>query len=175
MNVCNMILADIANGIGIRLSIFVSGCKNHCPGCFQPETWDFEYGVPYSKELEEKIIHELSKPHYHGITILGGEPMEKENQAGVKTLIRRVKERLPEKTVWIYTGYTYDKDLIVGGSRYTADTDWILDHTDVLVDGRFVESEKDISLQFRGSRNQRIIDMKKTRKNKRTILCEEYQ
>ena len=163
MYVGEIITADCANGTGIRVSVFVSGCTNHCKGCFQPQTWDFEYGQPYTAEMEDFIMKELSKSYYAGLTILGGEPFELSNQREVVKLIRRVKSELPKKNIWIYTGFTYDKDLIPGGCRYIECTDEILDNTDILVDGKFIEELRNISLNFRGSENQRIIEMKATR------------
>ena len=163
MYVGEIITADCANGTGIRVSVFVSGCTNHCKGCFQPQTWDFEYGQPYTAEMEDFIMKELSKSYYAGLTILGGEPFELSNQREVVKLIRRVKSELPKKNIWIYTGFTYDKDLIPGGCRYIECTDEILDNTDILVDGKFIEELRNISLNFRGSENQRIIKMKATR------------
>lgn len=165
-----ILTADTANGPGIRLSIFVSGCTNHCPGCFQPQTWAFDYGRPYTPELEDYLMRELGESYYDGITILGGEPFEAENQRGLIGLIRRIRQELPEKTIWMFTGFTYDRDLLPGGCRYTEVTDEILDAIDVLVDGRFVQAERDISLHFRGSRNQRILDMKKTRERGEIVL-----
>ena len=153
---------DIANGIGVRVSLFVSGCTNRCPGCFQPQTWDFRYGRPYTAETEAEIFAELEKPYVSGLTVLGGEPFEPENQRELVGLLRRVKERFPAKTVWVFTGCTLE-DLQRDGSRHRCEvTDEMLSRIDVLVDGPFVEAEKDISLQFRGSRNQRVIDMDKT-------------
>ena len=172
MFVGEIITSDCANGTGIRLSIFVSGCTNMCDGCFQPQTWDFRYGEDYDSEMEDYIINELSESYYDGITILGGEPFEISNQECIVNLIRRIKKELPEKNIWMYTGFTYDKDLVSGGKRYSAVTDEILDSIDILVDGRFKEELKNISLNFRGSSNQRIIDMKKTRKSEQVILSE---
>ena len=166
----NIIKADIANGTGIRVSLFVSGCTNHCKGCFQPQTWDFEYGLPYTQETEDSIIDELRKTYYDGLTILGGEPFELSNQRELVKLIRRVRAELPDRNIWIYTGFTYDKDLVQGGCRYIECTDEILDNTDILVDGRFIEAQRDLMLNFRGSRNQRIIDMMQTRKEENIIL-----
>ena len=163
MYIGEIITADCANGVGLRVSLFVSGCTNHCKGCFQPQTWDFEYGQPYTAEMEDFIMKELSKSYYAGLTILGGEPFELSNQREVVKLIRRVKSELPKKNIWIYTGFTYDKDLIPGGCRYIECTDEILDNTDILVDGKFIEELRNISLNFRGSENQRIIEMKATR------------
>jgi anaerobic ribonucleoside-triphosphate reductase activating protein len=170
MNYGQIIKADCANGIGIRVSLFVSGCTNHCPGCFQPETWDFGYGLEYTPEVEQSLIDELGKPYYNGLTILGGEPFEPSNQQELVKLIRRVKQELPGKDIWIYTGFTFDQDLVPGGCRYTEVTDEILDHTDILVDGRFIQEKKNIMLNFRGSENQRIIDMKKTRAEGTIVL-----
>lgn len=170
MHIGQIMLADSANGEGIRISIFVSGCTNHCKGCFQPETWNFDYGEPYTEDTENDIIEELSKPYYDGLTILGGEPFEVENQRSLLSLIRRIRKELPNKTIWAYTGFTYDMDLVEGGCRYIECTDEILDDIDVLVDGRFVEDLKDITLNFRGSSNQRIIDMKKTREQHKVVL-----
>lgn len=170
MHYGQIMIADSANGIGMRVSLFVSGCLNRCKGCFQPETWDFDYGYPFTPEVEQQLMDELSHPYYDGLTILGGEPFELQNQPDVARLILRVKEELPDKTIWMYTGYTYDKDLVPGGCRYTDVTDTILDHIDTLVDGRFVEEKKNIRLRFRGSENQRIIDMKKTRAAGQIVL-----
>ncbi len=163
MYVGQIITVDSANGMGIRVSVFVSGCTNHCKGCFQPQTWDFKYGKPYDKATEQFILTELAKDFYQGLTILGGEPFEPENQEAVAGLIRRVRKELPNKDIWIYTGYTYEEDLQPSGRRYTEFTDEILNGADILVDGRFIEELKNITLQFRGSENQRIIDLKKTK------------
>lgn len=163
MHIGEIIRADSANGLGIRLSVFVSGCLNHCEGCFQPETWAFDYGEEYTDETENFIINELKKPYYQGLTLLGGEPFEESNQRTLIGLIRRVKKELPEKDIWIYTGYTLDKDLCEGGRKHTEVTDEILNSTDVLVDGKFKLDLKDITLKFRGSSNQRVIDLNKTR------------
>lgn len=170
MNVGQITKCDIANGTGIRVSLFVSGCTNCCPGCFQPETWDFSFGHEYTKEMEDALIEELRKPQYEGLTILGGEPMEFSNQEGILPLIERIRRELPEKNIWIYSGFTYESDLCPGGKRYGTCTDAILDQIDILVDGRFVLALANISLNFRGSENQRIIDMKKTRKEGKVIL-----
>ena len=156
---------DIANGTGVRVTLFVSGCTNHCPGCFQPQTWDFTYGQPYTADTEREIFAELEKPYVRGLTVLGGEPFEPENQRELVKLLRQVKENYPEKDVWVFSGFTLDGELLREGSHPRCEvTDEMLGYIDVLVDGRFVEELKDISLQFRGSRNQRVIDMNETRK-----------
>lgn len=170
MNVGEIILADCANGSGIRVSVFVSGCTNRCPGCFQPETWDFDYGKPYDQATEQRIMDELAKPYYKGLTLLGGEPFEPCNQRELVKLIRRVRKELPEKDIWMYTGFTYEEELAPGGAKHTEVTDEILHSIDVLVDGRFVLEKKNLALRFRGSENQRIIDMKKTNLARKVIL-----
>ena len=170
MYIGEIIKADSANGEGIRVSIFVSGCTNHCKGCFQPQTWNYNYGYLYDDNMENDIINELSQSYYNGLTILGGEPFEISNQQGLLPLIRRIKKELPDKTIWVYTGFTYDVDLVAGGKRYTNVTDEILDSIDILVDGKFVEELKRLMLNFRGSSNQRIIDMRATRKAGKVVL-----
>ncbi len=172
MHIGEIITSDCANGLGIRLSVFVSGCTIHCKGCFQPQTWDFEYGQTYTDLIEDYIIQELNKPQYKGITLLGGEVFEPSNQAGVIGLIRRVRKECPGRDIWVYTGYVYDRDLVPGGRRYTDVTDEILDSIDVLVDGPFVEAQKNLSLRFRGSANQRILDMRRTRAEGTVTLLE---
>lgn len=172
MHVGEIMKADCANGIGMRVSVFVSGCTNHCKGCFQPQTWDFDFGVPYTAKMEQEIIEELAKPYYAGLSVLGGEPFEPSNQEVLVRLAERVRRELPRKNIWMYTGFVYDRDLVPGGRRHTAVTDRILDSIDVLVDGPFVEEKKNISLSFRGSENQRLIDMKKTRAEGKVVLLE---
>ncbi len=152
---------DIADGPGVRVSLFVSGCRHHCKGCFNAETWDFQYGKPYTKETEREILEALKPDYIAGFTVLGGEPFEPENQVEVVKLLKKVRETYPEKTIWCYTGYLYDVDLIEGGKVYTDVTKEMLSYIDTLVDGEFIEEQKDISLQFRGSRNQRIIALSK--------------
>lgn len=152
---------DIANGSGIRVSLFVSGCRNHCENCFQPETWDFNYGTQYTKETERHIIELLSKPYIQGLTLLGGEPLEPENQQELVWLLRKMKTVYPKKDVWCYTGYTLEQALKDGSACRCSVTDELLSHIDILVDGRYVDGLRDISLKFRGSSNQRIIDMRK--------------
>ena len=157
---------DIANGAGVRVTLFVSGCTNRCPGCFQPQTWAFTYGKPYTEDTEREIFEELTKSYVRGLTVLGGEPFEPENQRELVKLLRQVKAQFPGKDIWVFTGFTLDGELLQPGSHPRCEvTDEMLSHIDVLVDGRFVQALKDISLQFRGSRNQRVIDMNETRKN----------
>ena len=144
---------DIANGPGVRVSLFVSGCRNHCPGCFNKETWDFCYGKPFTPETKEHIV-ELLKPDY-----IEGEPFEPENQKELVLLLKEIKEICPDKNIWCYTGYTYEKDLMQGGKVHTSFTEEMLSYIDILVDGRFIEAQKDITLKFRGSANQRILNL----------------
>lgn len=154
---------DIANGIGVRTSLFVSGCRHHCKGCFNPETWNFEYGKTYTKETENDIVSSLAPYYISGLTVLGGEPFEPENQATIVGLLKRVKEEYPDKNIWVYSGYLFEEleGKIPSLARCEV-TDEMLSYIDILVDGEFVEAKKDISLHFRGSSNQRIIDVKKT-------------
>ncbi|MBO5308774.1 MAG: anaerobic ribonucleoside-triphosphate reductase activating protein [Lentisphaeria bacterium] len=172
MNYCEIKPFDIANGVGVRVSLFVAGCTHHCPGCFNPETWDFNAGKRFDKRVIEKIIKALEPDHINGLTLLGGEPFEKVNQRGLLPLIRQVKELYPQKDIWSFTGYIYDRDLLPGGRAYCEVTDEFLDSLAVLVDGPFVEVRKDISLKFRGSSNQRLIDMPATRAKGEVVLWE---
>ena len=172
MNYSAIKKTDIANGPGVRVSLFVSGCRNHCPGCFNPETWDFGYGQPYTEATEAEIMEALDHPWISGLSLLGGEPMEPENQRELVKLLHRVREAFPKKNVWSYSGYTLEQ--ICGeGHPHCEVTEEMLSMIDVLVDGRFVEALKDVSLKFRGSSNQRIIDLKQTKvENKIVLYCE---
>ncbi len=163
---------DIANGTGVRVTLFVSGCTHHCRGCFQPESWDFQYGSPYTKETEQEILNALDHDYIKGLTLLGGEPFEPENQKVLVRLLKNVRARFPQKDIWCYTGYTYETDLIEDSRARCEVTDDMLSLIDVLVDGEFHEAEKDISLRFCGSKNQRLIDLPKTKRQKNIILLE---
>ena len=156
---------DIVNGEGIRTSLFVSGCRNRCKNCFQPQTWAFDYGKPFDESAENEIFSTMDNSSVRGITILGGEPMEPENQRELLPFLQRFKARFPEKSVWLYTGNTYEElTAEVGSNPKAIDiTRSLLNLVDILVDGRYVEELKSLGLRFRGSSNQRIIDMKKTR------------
>ena len=147
---------DIANGEGVRVTLFVSGCTNHCKNCFQPQTWDFTYGQPFTKETEEQLLSLLAPSYINGLTLLGGEPFEPENQRALVPFLRRVRERYPRKNIWGFSGCEA--------------TDEMLSLLDVLVDGRFVEELKDTSLRFRGSSNQRLINLNATRQTGRLCL-----
>ncbi|MBQ7016717.1 MAG: anaerobic ribonucleoside-triphosphate reductase activating protein [Firmicutes bacterium] len=172
MHYGNIKNCDIANGIGVRVTLFVSGCTNRCPHCFQPETWDFCYGQPFTAETETKLLKMLEPAYIDGLTLLGGEPFEPENQRALLPFVKRVRERLPRKTIWAYSGFTLEEMKTDGSHPRCEVTDELLAQLDVLVDGRFVEELKDISLLFRGSSNQRLIDMKKTLDEGRVIIWE---
>ncbi len=161
MNYCTIKKWDIADGIGVRVSLFVSGCTHHCKGCFQPETWDFNYGNLFTRETENEILEALKPDYINGLTLLGGEPFEPENQRVLVEFLKRVKKEYPEKSIWCYSGYVYEE--LTGDSRAKCEvTEEMMSMIDVLVDGEFIQEKKNISLQFRGSENQRIIDVKKT-------------
>lgn len=160
---------DIANGEGVRVSLFVSGCTHHCKGCFNQDTWNFWYGQPYTQETDDTIINMLSDENVYGLSLLGGEPFEPANQRELVKLLRRVRAELPNKNVWCYTGYLYE-DLQKDSRAKCEVTEEMLKLIDVLVDGEFVEDLKDISLSFRGSANQRIIDMKQTNSTGAVVL-----
>lgn len=161
---------DIANGEGVRVSLFVSGCTNHCERCFQPQTWDFAYGQPFTAETEEQILSLLSPGYINGLTLLGGEPFEPLNQRALLPFVRRVKAAFPEKNIWAFSGFTYEELLREGSYAHCEATEELLSLIDVLVDGRFVEALKDISLRFRGSSNQRLIDLNATRRTGQLVL-----
>ncbi len=156
MHYGNIKYNDIANGEGVRTSLFVSGCRVGCKGCFNRETWDFEYGQEVTDEIVSQIVESLEPSYISGLTVLGGEPMEPENQEGILPILRLVKERYANKTIWLYTGYLLDQDLVAGGRKHTVYTDELLSLVDVVVDGPFVSERKDVGLRFRGSSNQRI-------------------
>ena len=160
MHYGNIKTCDIADGPGVRVSLFVSGCTNHCKGCFQPETWDFNYGKEYTEDTEKFILNALGKPKRDGLTLLGGEPFEPNNQRELIKLVKKVKERYPDKNIWAYTGFLYENLCNPKYEKHCEVTNELLDLIDVLVDGRFEESLKDISLAFRGSSNQRILYLK---------------
>lgn len=162
---------DIANGEGVRVTLFVSGCTNRCKGCFQPETWDFDYGQPFTSETEEFIIKALKPSYINGLTLLGGDPFEPCNQRALLPFVKRVREIYPDKTIWAFSGFTYEELKTDGSHPRCEVTDELLSLLDILVDGRFVEELKDISLVFRGSSNQRIIDMNKTRQNGEIVIA----
>ena len=161
---------DIANGEGVRISLFVSGCTNRCKNCFQPQTWDFEYGQPFTTDTEKELLDLLSPDYINGLTVLGGEPFEPSNQRALLPFLKKVRETYPKKNIWCFSGFTHEELKQEGSHPRCEVTDEMLALLDVLVDGRFVEELKDISLRFRGSSNQRLIDMNKSREAGKLIL-----
>ena len=165
MNYASIRTCDIANGEGVRVSLFVSGCTHRCPGCFNEVAWPFDYGKPFDDAAVQEVLAALDHPYVNGLSLLGGEPMEPANQRGLIGLVRAFRQRFPEKDLWCYTGYRYEPDLLAADGRARCEvTDELLDAIDVLVDGPFIQAEADISLLFRGSANQRLIDLAATRR-----------
>lgn len=163
MNVATIKYNDIANGTGVRVSLFVSGCTHHCPGCFNAEAWDFDYGTPFTPDTEEAILTALDHDYVAGLSLLGGEPMEPAHQEVLLPFLKRMKTRFPQKTIWCYTGYLLDEELLnPQGRAHTPYTQDMVSLLDVVVDGRFEMEKKDIRLRFRGSSNQRVIDVPAT-------------
>ncbi|MCD7975284.1 MAG: anaerobic ribonucleoside-triphosphate reductase activating protein [Phascolarctobacterium sp.] len=157
MNYAAIKKIDVANGPGVRVSLFVSGCTHHCKGCFNPETWDFKYGNNFTTEVEDEILEALKPDYIKGLSILGGEPFEPVNQKGLLPLLRRYKEQYPGKTIWCYTGYDFEKDILTGRLGPWEITEEMLSYIDILVDGEFVIEKKNPNLRFRGSENQLVI------------------
>ena len=167
---------DIANGRGIRVSLFVSGCRHHCKGCFNPETWDFCYGKEYTPQTESEVLEALKPDYIEGLSLLGGEPFEPENQPVLLDLVKKVRKLFPEKTVWCYSGYTFEElSGAVPSPAFTKNTKELLSLIDILVDGEFVLEKKNISLKFRGSENQRILDVKKSLESNLPINADKSQ
>lgn len=164
---------DIANGAGVRVSLFVSGCTNHCEECFQPQTWNFCYGKPFTEETENEILEALKPAHVQGLTVLGGEPFEPENQRTLLPFLKKVRADYPDKNIWCYSGFVLESELLRPSYARCEVTDEMLAQIDVLVDGRYIKELRNLSLAFRGSSNQRIIDMNKTRATGETTLWEE--
>ena len=164
MNYAALKKTDVANGPGIRVSLFVSGCTHACKGCFNSEAWDFSYGEPFTEEVGEEVLKALSHDYIRGFSVLGGEPMEPANRGEVLALLHRIKAAYPEKTIWCYTGYDYEKDLLRWAAEGDKTVAGLLELIDVLVDGEFVEEKRDLRLAFRGSENQRLIDLKATKR-----------
>ena len=175
MNYATIKNCDIANGPGVRVSLFVSGCTHRCPGCFNEVAWDFEYGEPFTEQTIELILKMMEPAHIKGLTLLGGEPMEPENQRALLPFAEAVRKRYPEKSIWCYSGYTYEKDLLSPDGRAHCEvTDRLLALFDVLVDGRYIEALHDITLLFRGSSNQRLIDLRRTEEAGKVVLWEKH-
>lgn len=173
MNYAEIKNCDIANGPGVRVSLFVSGCTHRCKGCFNEIAWDFAYGKPFTQETADMLLKMLEPDHIKGITLLGGEPFEPQNQPAVVDFLRQMKEKYPDKTVWAFSGYLFDKDMLSG--RLGELTNEFLSYVDVLVDGPFVEAKKNLSLRFRGSSNQRIIDVPASLQTGEIVLWEDWQ
>ena len=173
MNYADIKQYDVANGLGIRVSLFVSGCTHHCKNCFNKETWDFHFGNPFTEAEIEKILEYLKPTYVSGLSLLGGEPFEPENQPGLLPLVKKVKEAYPEKNIWCYTGYLFDEDICGKMLDQVPETRELLSYIDVLIDGPFIEERKNLKIRFRGSDNQRIIDVKKTMEAGEIVLWEE--
>ncbi len=172
MNYATIKKNDIANGPGIRVSFFVSGCRHHCKNCFNKEAWDFNYGNEFTDEIKNEILDACSPDFVEGLSLLGGEPLEIENQQGILKLVTEFKQRFPKKTIWCYTGFSFENDLLSGKHNDKNTIKQILSFVDVIVDGKFIEEQKDLSLIFRGSANQNIIDVQKSLKENKMILLE---
>ena len=173
MNYANIKYYDIANGPGVRTSVFVSGCRHHCPGCFNAVAWDFDYGQPFDKTVRNEVFASCQPDYIAGLSLLGGEPFEPENQRALVPFLHEVRVLYPHKTIWCYTGYTYETDLLDRMCNEWEYTKELLSYIDVLVDGEFIDEQKDLSLRFKGSRNQRIIDVPKSLKTGTTVLWDE--
>ena len=161
---------DIADGEGVRVTLFVSGCTNRCEGCFQPQTWDFHFGQPFTKETEDAILEMLAPGYINGLTLLGGEPFEPENQRDLLPFVKRVRETYPHKNIWCFTGFVLERLLDPSFEKHCEVTEELLGLIDVLVDGPFVLAKKNLALRFRGSENQRLIDLKATRESGALVL-----
>ncbi|MCD8221892.1 MAG: anaerobic ribonucleoside-triphosphate reductase activating protein [Clostridiales bacterium] len=174
MNYATIKSVDVANGPGVRVSLFVSGCRHHCKNCFNQETWDFQYGEPFTSETEDLLAGYLAPSYIEGLTLLGGEPMEPENQEGLLPLVRRIREQYPKKTIWCFTGYDFEKD-ILGRMWVSPVTRELVSLFDVMVDGNFIEEKKNLSLRFRGSENQRILNVRASLAQGKAVWQEEFR
>ncbi len=166
---------DIANGPGVRVSLFVSGCTHRCKGCFNEIAWDFDYGNPFTQQTIDQILAMLAPAHIKGLTVLGGEPFEPQNQPAVLELLQQVRQRYPEKTVWAFSGYLFDRDILAGRLGPWEVTQQLLGCLDVLVDGPFIEEKKDLMLRFRGSSNQRLINVPASLAQEKVVLWQDWQ
>ena len=175
MNYAEIKICDIANGPGVRVSLFVSGCTHHCKGCFNEVAWDFDYGTPFTQETIDKILDMMRPGYIRGLTLLGGEPFEPQNQGPIVELLRQIKEKMPEKSIWAFSGYLFDRDILSGRLGDWKVTQEYLSYLDVLVDGPFVEAKKNLSLRFRGSENQRIIDVPASLAQGKIVLWRDWQ
>ena len=175
MNYAAIKNCDIANGPGVRVSLFVSGCTHRCPGCFNEVAWDFQYGEPFTEKTIESILSMLKPAYIRGLTLLGGEPFEPQNQGPVLELVRRIKQELPEKSIWAFSGYLFDRDIMSGRLGEWEITRELVGYLDVLVDGPFVQAKKNLSLRFRGSENQRLIDVPASLQSGEIVLWQDWQ
>lgn len=175
MNYATIKNCDIANGPGVRVSLFVSGCTHRCPGCFNEVAWDFDYGEPFTQQTIDTILQMLAPEHIKGLTLLGGEPFEPQNQPDIVALLRQVKGKYPNKSIWAFSGYLFDKDILAGRLGPWEITREFLSYLDVLVDGPFVEGKKNLSLRFRGSENQRLIDVPASLRQGTVVLWQDWQ
>ena len=175
MNYAEIKNCDIANGPGVRVSLFVSGCTHRCPGCFNAVAWDFDYGRPFTRQTIDEILAMLAPSYVRGITILGGEPFEPQNQGPIVELLRQIKAKYPEKSIWAFSGYLFDRDILSGKLGDIAVTKEYVSYLDVLVDGPFIQEKKDLTLRFRGSSNQRIIDVPASLKAGEVVLWQDWQ
>lgn len=175
MNYATIKKHDVANGPGVRVSLFVSGCRHHCKGCFNAETWDFDYGEPYTEAVTEEILKALAPAYIKGFSLLGGEPFEPENQQVLCSVLERIKLAYPNKTIWCYSGYNFESEILAGKLGDWSITQRMINCIDILVDGEFVEALKSPSLRFKGSANQRIIDVKKSMQADELVLWDEAE
>lgn len=175
MNYATIKNCDIANGPGVRVSLFVSGCTHRCPGCFNEVAWDFQYGEPFTQQTIDTILKMMEPNHIGGLTLLGGEPFEPQNQPSIVELLRQVKAAYPQKSIWAFSGYLFDQDILKGRLGPWEITQEFLSYLDVLVDGPFVQAKKDLSLRFRGSSNQRLIDVKASLAKGEIVLWQDWQ
>lgn len=172
MNYADIKRVDVANGEGVRVSVFVSGCNHHCKGCFNSEAWDFNYGKEFDNVCMQKVLDELDHPYISGLSLLGGEPLDPKNQKGVLEIVKKAKEKHPEKKIWCYTGFRFDDDVMDKMYNISEETRELVSHLDVIVDGKFEEEKKDLRLKFRGSSNQRIIDVQESLKENKIVPYE---
>ena len=175
MNYATIKPRDIANGPGVRVSLFVSGCTHRCPGCFNEEAWDFDYGQPFDQSTIDEILGLLQPDYVQGLTLLGGEPFDPRNQPAIVELLRQIKAKYPNKSIWAFTGYLFDRDILPGRLGESAITREYLSYLDVLVDGPFIQARKNLTLRFRGSDNQRLIDVPASLKQGEVVLWEDWQ
>lgn len=175
MNYATIKPVDIANGPGVRVSLFVSGCTHRCKGCFNEEAWDFQFGKPFTEEVQKQLLSSLDHDYIEGLTLLGGEPMEPSNQESLLPFIKAVREYLPEKTIWCFTGYDFEKDILGRMMETSAVTRELIPLFDVMVDGKFVAEKKNLSLKFRGSENQRVLNVKRSLEEGRGVWMEEFR